>query len=111
MIVGIEMDFDAAHYLPNYEGKCKRLHGHTWHVKVEVIGNIQDNSGMVIDFGILKNELKEVLARFDHYRLNDTIANPTCEYVVTHIKAELLAKHINVLSVEVREGEGGWARI
>ena len=30
MIVLKEFEFDAAHYLPEYNGKCERLHGHTY---------------------------------------------------------------------------------
>lgn len=28
MIIIKEFDFDAAHYLPAYNGKCEHLHGH-----------------------------------------------------------------------------------
>src|SRR5262245_30204299 len=34
MIVAVEFDFDAAHNLPNYAGKCERLHGHTYRLQV-----------------------------------------------------------------------------
>ena len=76
--------FDAAHYLPNYEGKCKNLHGHTWTLEVEVSSDelIQSGSeaGMVIDFGKLKEAVnREVIGKLDHTLLNDTIENPTCE--------------------------------
>ena len=30
MIVLKEFEFDAAHYLPSYNGKCEHLHGHTY---------------------------------------------------------------------------------
>ena len=30
MILIKEFEFDAAHYLPEYNGKCERLHGHTY---------------------------------------------------------------------------------
>ena len=76
--------FDAAHYLPNYEGKCKNFHGHTWTLEVEVSSDelIQSGSeaGMVIDFGKLKEAVnREVIGKLDHTLLNDTIENPTCE--------------------------------
>ncbi len=28
----LKFSFDAAHYLPNYIGKCRDMHGHTWAV-------------------------------------------------------------------------------
>ena len=29
-----EVTFDAAHYIPNYDGPCGRMHGHRWKVIV-----------------------------------------------------------------------------
>ncbi|WP_374108826.1 6-carboxytetrahydropterin synthase [Pseudonocardia sp. ICBG1293] len=33
--------FDAAHHLPDHQGKCRRLHGHTYSVEVTVQGAVQ----------------------------------------------------------------------
>ena len=33
-----EQSFDAAHFLKDYQGKCKNLHGHRWRVVVEIQG-------------------------------------------------------------------------
>ena len=49
MIIIKEFDFDAAHYLPAYNGKCEHLHGHTYKLVVKVEGT-PDHEGMVIDF-------------------------------------------------------------
>ena len=38
MICLKEFDFDAAHFLPNYNGKCEHLHGHTYKLVVKVEG-------------------------------------------------------------------------
>ena len=54
MFVLKEFEFDAAHYLPEYNGKCERLHGHTYKLVVKVEGT-PDKEGMVIDFIRLKN--------------------------------------------------------
>ena len=75
--------FDAAHYLPNYEGKCKRLHGHTWFLEVEVKGLV-DSEGFVMDFAELKKLVDDkVIVLLDHLCLNDLglvfSVNPTCE--------------------------------
>lgn len=65
--VGIkDLDFDAAHYTSGIEGKCKNLHGHTFRVEVEVYGEIESKSGMVIDFLVLKKIIKEILSDYDH---------------------------------------------
>jgi 6-pyruvoyltetrahydropterin/6-carboxytetrahydropterin synthase len=36
MRVTKEFTFDAAHNLPNYHGKCERLHGHTYRIQVTI---------------------------------------------------------------------------
>ena len=64
--------FEAGHALYGYDGKCKNLHGHSYHLEVTVIGSpIQDTThvkhGMVIDFGDLKKIVKEdIVDVFDH---------------------------------------------
>ena len=59
-----EASFDAAHFLTNYEGKCKNIHGHRWKVQISIYGEL--NNGMLVDFGILKNDLKNLCDYFDH---------------------------------------------
>ncbi|MCR5705992.1 MAG: 6-carboxytetrahydropterin synthase QueD [Acholeplasmatales bacterium] len=59
-----ESSFDAAHFLTSYEGKCRNIHGHRWRVVLEVSG--EPCNGMLVDFGILKKDLKEMCDYFDH---------------------------------------------
>ncbi len=67
-----EFDFETAHALDNYDGKCKDIHGHSYHLTVSLLGTpITDTSksecGMVIDFGTVKKILNtEIIADFDH---------------------------------------------
>ena len=49
MKLGLIADFDAAHSLPGYQGKCANLHGHTYMVEVVIEGAIGEN-GFVMDF-------------------------------------------------------------
>jgi len=67
----VEDHFDAAHYLPNYHGKCEKLHGHRFKVVARFEAAKLDETGLAYDFAELKSRLKEVLARFDHTCLND----------------------------------------
>ena len=61
-----------AHALYGYDGPCKNIHGHTYHLSITLIGKpIEDikkaKLGMVIDFGDLKKIVKEeVEDLFDH---------------------------------------------
>lgn len=72
-------NFDSAHQLPYHKGKCSNVHGHTYKVEVEVGSSIQkvdpDNSesGMVIDFSILKEIYKPLHTLLDHSYLTGTI--------------------------------------
>ncbi|MCF6213935.1 MAG: 6-carboxytetrahydropterin synthase [Flavobacteriaceae bacterium] len=65
-------NFEAAHALYGYDGKCKNIHGHSYKLLVTVIGKpINDlthiKNGMVMDFGDLKTIVnKEIVSNFDH---------------------------------------------
>ncbi len=65
-------DFESAHALYGYDGKCKNIHGHSYNLYVTVIGEpIEDpenpKNGMVMDFGDLKQIVKkEIVDVFDH---------------------------------------------
>ena len=104
--------FNAAHRLYNETwddaknekifGKCAwpNYHGHNYEMEVRVTGEIDNESGYVIDLKLLSELIdKEVLQRFDHKNLNlDTKEfkklNPTAENIVIVIY-NLLRPHIN----------------
>lgn len=85
MFLTKEFGFDSAHYLPNYYGKCERMHGHTYKLQVTVEGKVGEN-GLLIDFVILKKIVKErVLDKLDHHLLNDFLEVPSAENVAIWI--------------------------
>ena len=69
-ILKAEHSFDSAHFLANYEGKCSNIHGHRWRVEIEVQSESLINGGqldgMVIDFGDLKKDVREIVDYYDH---------------------------------------------
>jgi len=67
----IETDFSAAHQLAMVGKKCENLHGHNWKVEVAVAGDHLDEGGVLIDFGILKQHVRETVGLLDHTFLND----------------------------------------
>ena len=75
--------FEAAHRLPNTpEGhKCRRLHGHSFKVTVEVEGPVDPDTGWLIDFSEIKEAWKPLHDELDHYFLNEIegLENPTSE--------------------------------
>lgn len=133
-----QFNFEAAHALWNYDGKCKNLHGHTYKLFVTVIGTpISDDNnvktGMVIDFGDLKKIVKtHIVDIFDHAvilnkkapyqgfintpemfeRFITTEYQPTCENMVSHfanIISEQLPENVNIFSVRLYETETSYA--
>lgn len=91
-IIGKKFRFEASHQLPNHDGKCARLHGHSWGGVIYVAGNQLINSGakqgMIMDYDDIKKYLKPVIDNYlDHYDLNETtgLANPTSEAIAKWI--------------------------
>lgn len=90
MIIIKEFDFDAAHYLPEYNGKCERLHGHTYKLVVKIEGR-PDAEGMVIDFTKLKKLTTElVVSKLDHSLLNDILKQPSAENICIWVWEQLV---------------------
>jgi 6-pyruvoyltetrahydropterin/6-carboxytetrahydropterin synthase len=107
----VEEHFDAAHYLPDYHGKCERLHGHRFKVIARFEASKLDESGLAYDFVQLKQHLKEVLSRFDHTCLNDVSPldkiGPSSENIAATIYNTLQPRFakspVDLVSVEVWE--------
>jgi len=109
--ITVESDFDSAHYLRNYGGKCETLHGHTFRAAATVKATRLDDIGLAYDFAVLKRQLKEIINRFDHHCLNEVApfdkVNPSSENLATTIFNELQPKlagtPVSLVSVEVWE--------
>ena len=56
--------FSASHFLFEHN-KCSRLHGHNYHVNVDVSGPLTGDY-FVVDFYELKHKLKHILSNLDH---------------------------------------------
>ena len=84
-ILKAEHSFDSAHFLANYDGKCANIHGHRWKVEIEVQSKelIEGGQldGMVVDFGDLKKDIKEIVDFYDHALIieEDTMRKETLE--------------------------------
>ena len=88
-----QFEFEAAHKLPNHEGKCKNLHGHSYKLQITMSGSIQNfgpGAGMIMDFGQLKKIVQVyVIESLDHMYLNDILEVPTAEELVLWIVGRL----------------------
>ena len=77
--------FEASHQLPHHDGKCQRLHGHSWlgtvFVEVNYLETVGPKQGMGVDYGDIKSAVERVVNQLDHHHLNDRFENPTSEII------------------------------
>lgn len=93
MVVSKQFSFHAAHQLPNHNGQCRRLHGHTYQLELMVRGitkpvrpeDPRSDEGMVLDFSELKAIYKDRIEPLvEHQCLNETLSHlpvTTCEQI------------------------------
>lgn len=87
-ILKTEHSFDSAHFLAGYKGKCGNIHGHRWKVEVEVqsekLAEEGQLEGMIVDFGDLKKEVKDMIDFYDHSLIiqEGTLRNETLSCLV-----------------------------
>lgn len=109
--VSVRSSFSGAHRLRGYRGKCEELHGHNWDIEVAVGTKRLNDTGIALDFKLLKQKLNDVLAELDHCELNKLTffkkINPSAENIAKHIymnfKKSLKAKGIKLTCVRVWE--------
>ncbi len=95
--------FSAAHQIRFHGGKCERLHGHNWRIRVYVRASELNRIGMVVDFADLQRLVAEVGARFDHRNVNEV---PPFDQLNT--TAELIAKFFHdEMAIRLQAAEGG----
>lgn len=105
--------FAAAHRLDNFYGKCEALHGHNWKVEIFVTATSLDEAGLVLDFGKIKSQAKEILDEIDHTFLNELPAfqnqNPSSEnlarYLFERLSSALNDQRVTVSRVAVWESD------
>lgn len=131
MTISKDIKFDCAHMLSNYEGKCANLHGHTYHGTVILEGDINPDTGMLLDY----NTIKGVVDVFDHAIIfsatgernpaETELYNWACRYKMRKVElvhgkstAETLARDIvdmfitiptvRAVQIKLSETDGSW---
>jgi len=101
-----DFTFDAAHFLPLVEDghKCKRLHGHTYRLRVWCSGPV-DELGWIVDYADIATAVRPILGMLDHRLLNDVpgLENPTTENVAPWIYKRVKPMLPALTTVEVAE--------
>ena len=65
MKIAKEFRWEMGHRLQCHKGKCINLHGHSYKLLVEFIGNVEDN-GMVMDYFDVKEVVGPIVEELDH---------------------------------------------
>ena len=131
-----EFQFEMAHALLGYDGPCKNIHGHSYKLDVTVKGEVKEGTsdsdeGMVIDFGIIKDIVKEfIVDEYDHSLVLNEKMNidasqfsfmnkliivpfqPTCEKLLDHYAALIISKlpaNVKLHSLMLRETPSSYA--
>jgi 6-pyruvoyltetrahydropterin/6-carboxytetrahydropterin synthase len=66
MRIAKEFNWEMGHRLPEHKGDCKNIHGHSYKMIVELSGEVNSKSGMIIDFYDLGLIVKPIVDTFDH---------------------------------------------
>jgi 6-pyruvoyltetrahydropterin/6-carboxytetrahydropterin synthase len=109
--------FAAAHQLKMVSSKCENLHGHNWKVEVRISGAKLDPAGVLVDFGVIKKHVAEIISRLDHHYLNELSCfqkdQPSSENIARFIAEELQRKlddpALNVSRVSAWESDDAGA--
>lgn len=101
--VSYEVDFEAAHWLPNVpeEHKCRRMHGHSYRVVITVKGLV--TNGMVVDYADIKAAADPLVELLDHHIVNDHVPNSTSENLAVWFWEGLHGSLPELFSVRVHE--------
>jgi 6-pyruvoyltetrahydropterin/6-carboxytetrahydropterin synthase len=96
--------FAAAHQLAMVGTKCENMHGHNWKVEVYVTGEKLDKAGVLVDFGVIKKHVSEIMTKLDHKYLNELDYfqhdQPSSENIAYFVATELQQK-INNSAISV----------
>ncbi|HGJ5891025.1 MAG TPA: 6-carboxytetrahydropterin synthase QueD [Arsenophonus apicola] len=102
-----EFQFEAAHRLPHVPAghKCGRLHGHSFMVRLELTGEIDPQTGWVVDFSNISKAFKPLWQQLDHHYLNDIegLENPTSEVIARWIWHKMKPILPQLSSVMIKE--------
>jgi 6-pyruvoyltetrahydropterin/6-carboxytetrahydropterin synthase len=103
--------FDAAHRLDReieIEGS-RRIHGHTYIAEVAVRDEVNTQTGMVVDIGLIRLEVAKVRELLDHHYLDEVpdLGIPTLENLCLYIEKTMRDNGLQLSRVSVwRESLG-----
>lgn len=101
------ISFEAAHRLPRVppEHKCARLHGHSFKAELRVAGDVDPDTGWVLDFADVREAFDPLWRQLDHNYLNEIegLENPTSENLARWIWIRLQPELPGLIEVTIHE--------
>ena len=103
--------FDAAHRLECVESghPCGKLHGHTYRVRIECSGPLNEG-GMIVDYAEIDRKILPIIGRLDHSNLNSELNFETTAENLASWFYEMLKTSLPIHAVEVSETDDSGAR-
>ncbi len=101
--------FEASHRLMLHDGKCSRLHGHSWQITIEIRSPFLITEGpkknMALDYGDISRVVKPLVEMLDHSHLNDVfgVDMPTSEYLAEWLFNRILPQIPELSAVTINE--------
>ena len=131
MTITKKFKFELAHRLvDSYSVKCRAIHGHSYICEISLQGEHLDETGMLMDFGEVKDKIQHLIDAWDHsfmfwsqdklanhyramlavepLRMIEVDYNPTAEGMSYHIFRACIEQGLPVSSVRVQETLTGW---
>ena len=107
MVIFKQFTFDSAHFLPNVPDghKCKNIHGHTYHLTVDLEDSLDEHLGWVSDFAVVKKIIKPIIDKVDHKLINDVtgLENPTCEKLAVWLWDQIKPQVPQLCKIQLNE--------
>ncbi|MEO1448020.1 MAG: 6-carboxytetrahydropterin synthase QueD [Bacteroidota bacterium] len=105
--------FEAAHWLPTMPDghKCRNVHGHSFYIEVNVTGDIDPDTGLLMAFGDIKKVVMPYIDLLDHRCINDVgveqdnalLKNPSSENLAKWFFDTLEPQLPGLFSIVVQE--------
>jgi len=103
--------FEAAHTLHRAIDAVgsRRIHGHTYHAEVTLVGEPDANSGMLQDLGSVRRHIEAVREQLDHHFLDEVpdLGPATLENLCKYIFTNLVARCPDLVAVSVERPASG----
>lgn len=115
--VTVEGGFTASHALVTGRGDREPRHSHAWKVRVAVSAETLDESGLAVDFLLIRHMIAEItgpwqgaeLESLPCFKGKNVSAERVAVYVYEQIAARLTGRVV-VEHVKIMEAEGCWVK-